>query len=128
MQVRWDGEARDSSSLAANATGPLRVERPRWLRSVVDAVDYWVSVKLLLTVASPFESVPVTVTDTVTDAVADAVTGTLPIVPQPVNRLRPITLAASRTINCKRRRFLKPKKLSATASVAPPGNSGKEPW
>ena len=54
------------------------------------------------------------------------VLGTLPGVPQPVNRLRPITLAASRTINCKLRRFLKPKKQSATANVAPPGNSGKE--
>ncbi len=40
MQIRWDGEARDSSSLAANAAGPLRLERPRWLRSAVDAVDY----------------------------------------------------------------------------------------
>jgi hypothetical protein len=40
-QIRWDGEARDSSSLAANATGPLHVERSRRLRSVVDAVDYW---------------------------------------------------------------------------------------
>ena len=101
------------------------MERPRWLRSILDAVDYWVSVKLLLTVASPFESVPVMVTITVTGKG----TSVLPVVLlQPVNRLRPITLAASRTINCKRRRLLKPKKQSATANVASPGNSGKEPW
>src|ERR1039458_3775445 len=58
--------------------------------------------------------------------VTDTELGTLPGVPQPVKRLRPITLAASRTINCRLRRFLKPKKQSATANVAPPGNSGKE--
>ena len=108
--------------LATNATGPLRVERPRWLRSVVDAVDYrlciWVSVNDVLAVGAPDESVPVTVTVTVL--------GRLPGVPQPVNRLRPITLAPSRTISCRVRRFLKPKQQRATANVAPPGNSGKE--
>ena len=32
------------------------------------------------------------------------------------------------SINCTRRRFLKPMKQSAIASVAPPGNSGLEFW
>src|ERR1035437_5445921 len=54
------------------------------------------------------------------------VLGTLPGVPQPVNKLRPTTLTASRSSICKVRRFLKPKKQSATANVAPPGSSGKE--
>lgn len=39
--------------------------------------------------------------------------------PHPVNRLRPMTLTASRTIICRRRRFLNPKRHRATANVAP---------
>jgi hypothetical protein len=44
--------------------------------------------------------------------------------PQPVNRLMPIALTASRRIICKRRRFLNPRKQQrATANVVP-GTSG----
>jgi hypothetical protein len=45
--------------------------------------------------------------------------------PHPVKRLMPTTLTASRRIICRRRRFLKPNRQRATASVAP-GNSGLE--
>jgi len=47
--------------------------------------------------------------------------------PQPVNRLKPMTLTASGSMIWRQLRFLKPRKHRATANIAaPPGNGGLE--
>lgn len=77
-----------------------------------------VSIKLVLFVSEP------AVADTV--IVVDMGGGGVFVDdPQPVNMPRPTTLAASKSIICKRRRFLKPKKQNTIANAAP-GNNGLE--
>jgi hypothetical protein len=70
-------------------------------------------------------AVSVTVPDTPVMVTVVAVGSGVEDPPQPVKRLSPITLTASRRIICRRRRFRKPKRQRATANVAP-GNSGLE--
>ena len=92
------------------------MERPRWLNAVGGSPDYFstMTVNCWLWVTGPDVAVTVAVV---------AVGRVVEDPPHPVNRLRPTTLTASRRIICRRRRFLKPKRQRATASVAP-GNSG----
>lgn len=79
------------------------------------------NVAVCCTWLAPDPDVPVTVTVAVTGGgVEDD-----PPPPQPVKRLSPITLTASRISNCTLRRFFQPSKQSAAASVAP-GKSGLE--
>ena len=68
----------------------------------------------------------VAMTVTVEVPVVSVGAGTPPELPQPVNRLMPATLITmSRSIHCRLRRFLQPRKQSAAAIVAP-GKTGME--